>query len=226
MRQRNALLLVWYELIQGIAAAPHDPGAARLKLDWWRQEIDCLIHGKARHPLAIQLQGAGVGDRARTQLSAIVDNAEEQIRSPLLGNDRAFADACRTSLGNFFVLLTCIERRSDYDTERCIELGGYCAAVERVRRLAACERHLPVDMSSQAIRQATPAQRASRIEALLNQFDTTPVSTGGQVPDLARRLTALAHAMHAKIREKDYAVADTLIDRAPLAHLWTAWRCR
>ncbi len=226
MRQRNALLLAWYELIQDIAEHPHDPGAARLKLDWWRQEIDRLIHGKARHPLAIKLQEVGVGDRARIQLGAIIDSADDHIRSPLLNDDREFAAACRTSLGNFFVLLTHVERRSDYDTEKCVELGGYCAAVERVRRLAACEHRVPVDMNAQAFRQVTPELRATRVEALLNQFDTTPVSSGGQVPDLARRLTALAHAMHSKIRNKDYAVADAPIDRAPIAKLWTAWRCR
>ena len=128
-------------------------------------------------------------------------------------------------MGTFFVLLTCIERRSDYDTGRCIELGGYCAAVERVRRVAEHERRLPVDMNRQVLRKATPAQRASRIEALLDQFGTPPAAAGEKVPDLARRLTALAQAMHAKMRDKKYAVADTLIDRAPLAHLWTAWRC-
>lgn len=225
MRQRNALLLAWYDLMQDIATEPRDPGAARLKLDWWRQEIDCLINGSARHPLAVQLQEAGISERARTQLTAIVDDAEAQILSPVLDNDGAFAAACRSGLGTFFVLLTCIERRSDYDTERCFELGGYCAAVERVRYVAEHERRLPVDMNRQALRKANPEHRASRIEALLNQFGTTPAAAGERVPDLARRLTALARAMHAKMRDKEFAVADTLIDRAPLAHLWTAWRC-
>ncbi len=49
---------------------------------------------------------------------------------------------------------------------------------------------------------------------------------GEALPDLARRLTALAGAMHRKMRRSGYPVADTLIQRAPIGHLWTAWRCR
>jgi hypothetical protein len=159
-------------------------------------------------------------------LKAIVDHADEEIRSPSLRDDLAFAAACRNSLGNFFVLLTRVERESDYNAGSCLGMGAYCAAVERVRRLARCPQRMPEDMGVEALRRMTPDQRVSRFEVLLGRFETTASSRLEQVPDLARRLGALAGAMHVKMRDRDYAVIDTPIDRAPIAQLWTAWRCR
>jgi hypothetical protein len=225
MRQRNALLLAWYDLIEHVAAHPHDPGAARLKIDWWRQEVVNMGHGKARHPLAIKLQEAGLNDRAESLLNAILDSAEEEIRSPALRDDPAFAAACRNSLGNFFVLLTRVERESDYNADSCLGLGTYCAAVERVRRMSERPDRVPLDMKVEALRQMPSTERADRIEALFGRIASPTPTVLAQAPDLARRLSALAGAMHVKMRRKDYAVTDAPIDRAPIAHLWTAWRC-
>lgn len=226
MRQRNALLLAWYDLIQDMAAQPHDPGVARLKLDWWRLEIGHIVRGNPRHPLAISLQQADLNDRAEVLMSSIIDAAEAEILSPQLNTDREFAAACRDSLGNFFVLLSLVERRTDYDPDYCLGQGGYCAAVERIRRLAECPRRVPLDMDPESLANADPADRTSRIDSLLNQFETSSVPAGTQMSDLARRLTMLAEAMRAKMRKRGYPVAETLIDRAPIAQLWTAWRCR
>lgn len=225
-RERNALLFAWYDLIQGIAERPHDPGVARLKLDWWRQEIARLVRGQARHPLAIELCRSGLGSPAAPSMIEIVDAAERKVHAPAPVDDVAFAAACRASFGNFFVLLTRTERRSDDNTAACLELGAYCEAVDRIRRLAQCPLRLPADISVATLAQLSRAQRIDRFETLLHQCSGVPASAALQLPDFARRLTALAAAMHEKMRSRGYPVADTLIERAPIAHLWTAWRCR
>ena len=53
-------------------------------------------------------------------------------------------------------------------------------------------------------------------------------STAGQepIPGVCRRLLALGRAMHVKLARKGYPVAEMLVERPPIAHLWTAWRCR
>lgn len=225
-RERNALLFAWYDLIQGIAEHPHDPGVARLKLDWWRQEIRGLIDGQARHPLAMELLRVGVDRRAAPSMGNIIDAAEDEIASAAVIDDHEFAAACTAIGGNFFVLLAETGRRTHDNTESCLGLGAYCAAVERVRRVAQCPQRLPADITVQSLQQLSSAQRTDRFEALLSQFPALTASTALQLPDFARRLTALAGAMHEKMRSKAYPVANALIDRAPIAHLWTAWRCR
>ena len=225
-RDSNALLFAWFDLIQRIAERPHDPGVARLKLDWWRQELEALGRGQARHPLSIEMQRLGLDAAALAPMHDIIDAAEGEIAAPSLPDDHAFAAACRAGGGNFFVLLSRAERRPHPDPESCVEHGAYCAAVDRVRNLAQCPQRLPADINAQSIGQLPGTQRSDRFETLLRQFTGISASTAPQLPDFARRLTALAIAMHEKMRSKDYPVADTLIDRAPIAHLWTAWRCR
>lgn len=224
LRQRNALLFAWYDLVQGIAEHPLDPGAARLKLDWWRQEIGNIAQGTARHPLAIQLQQAGLGGRAQAPMGAVIDTADEEIRMPGLTDEDAFLTACRKSLGNVFILLSQAETGSDHSVDDCIETGGYCAAIERIRRLPRSPHRVPHALHLQALEKLTPTQRADRIEQVLDRFSDMDRTDIRPIPDFARRLTALAHAMHSKMRRKGYPISDRLIDRAPIAHLWTAWR--
>ena len=221
-RERNALLIAWYEVIQVIAARPPAPGVARLKLDWWRQEIDQLAAGRARHPLAMLMREQGIGEPATAPMRAIIDAAENQIRTAYPIGDDAFADACRATLGRFFVLLAELEPAAEYAPSACLEAGAFCAAVERIRQLALRPHRVPVDLNPQALNELSTRQRLRRIDLLLDRFSMARTDARRlEIPDLARRLTALAVALQKKMRRKGYPVGDTPIDRAPIAHLWT-----
>lgn len=223
-RERNALLIAWYELIQQIADRPHDPGVARLKLDWWRGETAALGAGKARHPLAIALHAAGLDDRALAAMQAIVDAADAEIRSPVPVDEAEFERACRASLGNFFLLLAALASKMPPEPEPCLRAGGYCAAVERLRRAMLSPQRLPPDLAPRVLDALPAGQRRERCDRLLDRL--RPTAADSPLPDLARRLTALAAQMHRKMRRRGYPVADSPIERAPIAHLWTAWRAR
>lgn len=226
LRRRNALLFAWYQLVQTVAENPLDPGAARLKLDWWRQELEHILRATARHPLAVELQITGLEASAVSVMGKVIDTAEEEIRAASLSNDDAFAAACRGSLGNMFLVLARVEHMAGYDAGDCLELGAYCAAVERIRHLAACPQRVPAELNPQRLRRLDQIQRTALIETLLERFQGGNGAGTGRIPDFARRLTALARAMHSKMHRLRYPVADTLVERAPIAHLWTAWRCR
>jgi phytoene synthase len=225
-RERNALLIAWRRQIEEIAEHPTDPGVARLKLEWWREEVARLCAGAARHPLATGLHAAGIDHRALGPMLAIVDAAEDEIRSPDTRDHAAFIEACRAGQGSFFVFLAALGGAASADPELCRRAGAYCAAVERIRRSPLAPGRVPEDLRPPALRNLTPAQRGARCERLLDSVLGGREPPVQLLPDLARRLTALATAMHRKIRRKGYPVADTVIDRAPIAHLWTAWRCR
>lgn len=222
-RERNALLLAWYDLVQEIVKQHTDPGAARLKLDWWRQEVTLLNDSRCRHPLTQALQDAGVDAAAVAPMTAILETADGEIRSPQVRDDDAFAAACRRSFGNFFVLLNRLDAITPENDRHCRECGAYCAAVERIRQLARSPLRVPPDTRAAALRALSPEQRGRRLEALLAGFDNAPTRP---LPALAARLLALSKAMHNKIRNSGYPVADALVERAPIGLLWTAWRCR
>ena len=225
-RQRDALLIAWDHLIQDIAARPIDPGVARTKLDWWRAEVANLTTGRARHPLAIALQEQGLAAPATAAMITIIDAAEDAIRIPSPADGSAFAAGCRQGRGSFFELLAQLDDADNDVTGACREAGGYCAAVERVQRLAERPERVPAMLSPASLDRLSRAQRVRRLDELLGQFDLSSLHAAPPLPGLARRLTALAIAMHKKMRRTGYAVSDQLIDRPPIAHLWTAWRCR
>lgn len=55
-RQRlYALFALYYELLDSVFAAS-DPGVSRIKLQWWREELERLASGRPRHPVAEALQ--------------------------------------------------------------------------------------------------------------------------------------------------------------------------
>ena len=224
-RDRNAGLIAWYELVQGIADRPLDPGVARLKLDWWRDELERLGARQARHPLALALQDYLPDPRVLQPMQAILEAAEADVRAPQPLDDLAFGQACRNSFGQFFVLLAALEPAAYFDRQRCIEAGGYCAAVERIRRLTEAPHRVPADLAPRSLGRLDAARRRVRLQRLFDQFVALGPNHGARNPPFADRLLALASATHKKMRCKGYPVTDRLIERAPVAHLWTAWRC-
>lgn len=217
-RDRAASLFAWHELIMQISEQPHDPGAARLKLDWWRQEIDNIHEGTARHPLAIGLQESELGDDPATPMGAVIDVAEDEITRPALPDEDTFVAACRNSLGAVFRLLDPNGNNANLD------LGGYCAAVERIRHLGRCPQRVPEHLRSPG--PAGTGERTRRIDELLARFAGTDPAGTASAPDFTRRMTALARAMQCKMRRQGYPASEPPIERAPIAHLWTAWRSR
>lgn len=225
-RERDARLLAWHRLIREIAERPHDPGVARLKLDWWRQEVAALGRHTARHPLAAELQQLDNIAVAQPVMQQIIDRAESAILLPQVIDDRTFLSACRDDLGGLCLLVALVDRGTAIDETACMTAGAYCSAVERIRRVAAAPHGVPPDLAPPALSHMSHAQRIDRFETLLRQLELDARRMMPQIPGMPRRLTALAAAMHNKIRRRGYPVDHTLIDRPPIAHLWTAWRCR
>ena len=57
-RPELALVFAWRREMRRIASETSDPGVARLKLDWWRGELERAASGAAQHPLARDLESA------------------------------------------------------------------------------------------------------------------------------------------------------------------------
>jgi phytoene synthase len=223
-RHRNAMLLAWLGEIEAIADRPHDPGVARLRLDWWRNEIATLdsSHG-ARHPLLLGMREQGIDGTAVTDLHGILDAAESRIVNASPASDTEFADQCRGGMGKLFRLLAMLDRTQAADPAACEQAGGYCAAVRCVQRLAELTHRFPTTVQAQHLQRLEPDQRRERIDALLATF--RHAQPGSRLPPLATRLFAMQQANHRKMRRMGYPL-DKLVDRPPIAHLWTAWRCR
>ena len=114
-------------------------------------------------------------------MSAIIETADGEIRSPQVHDDGAFC--CLPPLfRRLFSLLNRLDAITPENDRCCVECGGYCAAVERIRQLArshcACHRTSRCGTKSQS----SPEQRARRpgrpVCRIRHHTNTTITGTG------------------------------------------------
>jgi phytoene synthase len=227
-RAALALLLLWYDEIRRIAAAPRDPGVARLKLDWWGDELQRLRQQQARHPVSRALQQlSGLDAACVTQMMTVIEATENEIVAPALGSDSAFFTACRHTGGSLYRLLATVECPSD-PANAAVEQGCYGEAVERIRLFRDCPHRLPADVARiHAAGHQEHAALSSRCDGLLGALAAAlPDPARPTACNITRRLYTLQRAMHVKMQRQAFPVDRQLVERPPIADLWTAWRCR
>ncbi|MCG8324568.1 MAG: squalene/phytoene synthase family protein [Thiotrichales bacterium] len=83
VKSQVQLIHILHREITGIPASCSDPGIARIKLDWWREEQDRIQHRQARHPLGKQLQQAiSEGAIESDYLTRLIEAGAEQLVPP------------------------------------------------------------------------------------------------------------------------------------------------
>lgn len=219
-----AALLFEAELARSVARCT-DPGATRLKLDWWRGEL--AAPGESRHPLVRRLEPllpAGLD-----AMKAMIDAAEADVRQlrPATADD--FVDHCRDAgrLGELLCLAA--GRHTDPGP-----LGSYAAAVRRIqglgRRLQRGHNPLPRDLGlSGDPLHWQASDLASACDMLLSPLAEAAgraLADQASATRPARRWAALARARHRLLAKENYPVRERFLDITPIARLWTAWRVR
>jgi hypothetical protein len=226
-RNLHAMQLAWYGLIQGIARRPTDPGVARLKLDWWHDEIDRGLRDRApRHPLMTGLVSEDLASAAATPMHAIIDAAERRILQPSLPDAQAFRESCRASGGNLFRALCAVPIGATYDPERASTLGAFWEAIARLCESPADPALLPGAPERAPQEDDINDRRRTWFESLSRYPGEAATLRDEPVPDVARRLTAVALGLGRRLARPGTTKANQPVERAPIAHLWAAWRCR
>jgi hypothetical protein len=226
-RDLRAMQLAWYALIQDIARQPTDPGVARLKLDWWHDEIDRGLGDRApRHPLMNGLVSEDLASAAATPMHAIIDAAERRILQPSVPDAEAFRESCRASGGNLFLALCAVPTDATYDAERASALGGFWEAIARLCESPADPALLPGTPHRIPQGDGIDDRGGAWIESLSRYPGEAARLRDEPVPDVARRLTAVALGLGRRLTRPNALNPGRPIERAPVAHLWAAWRCR
>lgn len=223
-RDALARLLAWYDAVRAVALAPRDPGVARLKLDWWRNELDRLQRREARHPLTRALQhdllsGADLVD----DLREVVEATETELRANTPLDANGFLAACTATGGALCRALASVDGIPQA-RQVATAAGAYCEAVERTRHVDAWPGRFcwPQDGPSASTRDWT-----AHCDRLLGRLADAARPVRRQVPgQIPRRLFALYGRLHVTMRNSGFPRDGRLVDRPPIAHLWTAWRSR
>lgn len=217
-----------------------DPGVARVKLGWWREELGRLARGQARHPLTRALQGPE-GPAAAAALDEVAAAVE---RGMMLGGgttEAALAAYCEGSDGRLWALLATLAGRA-HAAPACTRLGG---ALARQRLLldtrADLQRgwlRLPVEwLQAQGLEAADLCDRPesaevraamlSAVAALRQEFDACASALEqSRAPLCATVAAALQQVRMRELERAGGRVLEQRVALTPLRRLWVAWRTR
>ncbi|RZS80473.1 presqualene diphosphate synthase HpnD [Pigmentiphaga kullae] len=221
-----------------------DSSVARLKLAWWRTEIERLFDGRPEHPvtqaLAPHLTACGI---TRDRLLEIVDGMEMDLDQTRYLDYPALQRYCRRAAGVVGELSASIFGYADARTLAYADRLGLAFQLTNIIRDVGDDArkgriYLPVnelqqfdvkaadilngrysDNFSALMRfQCERARRAYREAlALLPAEDRRP-----QRPGLM--MAAIYHALLEEIERSDYQVLHQRISLTPLRKLWLAWK--
>jgi phytoene synthase len=238
-RDALAALFAWRGEVRSVLDQVSDPGVARTKLDWWRDEITRTLDGAPRHPLS-QLLAPTVADECLpgAPFTDIIAATEQTLGAHRHATRDAQREADSNDLGALFELVARCEGATDQGPNLAArQAGAWCAQVRRLRdtgwllrqgrevftadRLAAAGM-APVDLARLEDRERLAQLLASLADELLAE-------PGGASAD--RRLTP---ALRVQVRIHNdlldvlertrFDVADQRIALTPLRKLWIAWR--
>ncbi|MEA3274829.1 MAG: squalene/phytoene synthase family protein [Pseudomonadota bacterium] len=239
LRDDLAALLAWRHEVRAILDRVSDPGVARLKLQWWREELERSYGGEPRHPLSKVLQPVlkrhGLPAAGFERMS---DEVEREILHRQPTDEAALDAACKRDQGALFELLARCHGLTDADSlDAARRLGGFCARVYLIRDSGALLRRgrsfLPGDLlqaqgvSAESLARAEHrdglprllARAAEQGRAALAEIDISP-----GLPICTRVRGVILKALLEELERAGYELADQRIGLTPLRKLWLAWR--
>ncbi len=236
-----ALILLWHWELWRIRDESKDPGVARLKLDWWRQELQETRLGRGQHPMSPALGDLIQRHRLPSGPFLGLADAVEQdlLRTPYPGLAELMEYADRAT-GGLMELLTRILGAEEEEAALARELGIGIRLVEVVQELGGDLRRQRCYLPRENLRQVglspdelTTPKAAATLKSLLATFSAQVQShqeLAMKRSRAARRrlgpalaLAAIASATLKEIRNSDYPVLRQHIRLTPWRSLWIAW---
>jgi phytoene synthase len=236
-------VLAWGRTLEAITTETSDAGVARLKLQWWGEEVRRAARGEARHPLAVELQ-PGIGRSAQSLglCLELVQSLDQRMRVPGSEDLDELVERGRRSRGALLALATSEAGGGAAEARTARSLGAAVDLIRTIRdlglelrrgrcplprRLLATHGLAAVPALDQATRAAMPAalreigERARALHAA-----TLGAIAVGPLPALAAPL-ALAEIhleLLAAIEEAGFRVTDQQIRLTPIRKLWKGLR--
>jgi phytoene synthase len=234
-----ALLFAWRTEVRRIQEQHRDPGVARLKLDWWRREIDASLQGRAHHPLAQALTTPmRVHQLPLQPFTQLLDAAEADVLGQPIADDTELWAHCEQTGGGFAELLTRVAGGADRRLlEQARALGVYVRLAEIVTELGADLRrercYLPRDRLAShrlSVAQLSAGEHPGALTRLLAQLTQDADRLLPKHPLRSRALgpaAALADLGRATLEETaraGFPVLESQISLTAMRRLWISWR--
>lgn len=225
-----------------IAEECADPGVARLKLAWWREELARAFENQPRHPVTRLLAPAiALRHPERGAFRDLVDAAEARLPPKRFASlDSVLAD-CRQSGGAFTALSATLLGAGKAAAgarelgallelaERLCDLGLHAGRdllpipLEDLARFGVTEADLLRGRGNDGVRAllAFEAERAARL--LREALEAMPPATRRALLPVRSR-ARMALALLERTRRRGYPMLTQRLMLSPLRCLWIAWR--
>lgn len=243
-RQAITAFYAWCREVDDIVDECRDPGVARLKLAWWREEVERLYAGKPSHPATQALrpvvEGMGI---AREQLMEIMDGVEMDLDQTRYADYRQLRLYCHRVAGVVGEVSAQIFGYSDRATPKFAALLGLAFQLTNIIRDVGEDArrgriYLPQDeMRAHGVSEADvlacrPTDAFLRLmEAQYQRAIATYEQALAHLPDVDRRsqrpaliMAAIYRTLLEEIRRAGYPVLAYRIALPPLRKMWIAWR--
>lgn len=229
--------LAWFAHLDDMLQRANDPGATRLKLDWWQEEAENALNNNARHPLAQALAPHVSSQWQVQQMKLALQAVEQRILRHQPRDHTDYLAQCSASHGSRTRLLIGSDRSELLDAAE--RLGSYLATVEHLHHLGQDARKdtlcLPLDglathgIDPEALRTGddVPGLEAMA-DQLLQRHRIDDKQHLRRHPELhpALRLVAQAQRLERLLRRHAFASHQRHFQLTPLGLLWSAWRMR
>ncbi len=238
-RDDLAILAAWRHQVRAILMEVSDPGVARLKLQWWLEDLEKPLDGRPSHPLSQAVRA--VVSQHQLPLGPflqIAEQVEEEILRRRLPDLGALTRACDADLGALFELMAACQGLTSPENIASVRaLGTFCALVYRIRDSGWLARQgrapIPMDLlapqnlTPEALRQGPHRARlpewlpelARQAQALQARSSHTRT-----LPPFARARTRILASLLREIEALSFQVADQRLSLTPPRKLWIAWR--
>jgi phytoene synthase len=236
-----ALLLIETEL-HDTARAPHE--VAHIRLQWWQEEVECLIAGKARHPATQVLQAtSNICTINFEPLRETLLSAGQELANSTYETDIELTQYLRGGLGGLFAIAAQALAGSDaIAMDAATQLGAFIRQVEITRDLRQDfhqgRLYLPLTKLDELNIEYAALQNnewpdtfvqllKSRSEQQLAEHQTLKQGLLSAEKQILRPLLVLAdlHAQLLSLLITDpRQQTEQRMELSPLQKLWTAWK--
>ena len=220
-----------------------DPRVARLKLEWWRSEVDNAFAGRAQHPLAQALAPpVAAFALGREALTSVIDGVVADLEQPAYPTFAPLEEHCRRICGSLWLVSAVIAGGAGATCDQARTLGVALRLTAIIRDLGADVRrgriYIPLDELGRFgvdVRALERLQVASNLTALLahqaSRAHAFYASARAATPGIDRRarrmllaMAALGEALLREVERDGFRVLDRRLTLTPLAKAWIAWK--
>lgn len=221
-RDEIAAWFAWFALIDHAILHSSDPGATRLKLDWWHDEVERAAKSSPQHPLSLALTPAIHHPWQIQQMHRLLNAAADRLRRLSPKTPAELASQCREEQAARLHLL------SGLCMEAAEAAAFYIGVVARLQRLPQDlqRRHLSLPLPYSTAESTLEAERLGEPGVvLIKDAERGLPAKASALPYPSRALLA-QHRRIGRVLVAHGCPTRRVVAPTPLGLLWSAWRSR